>query len=114
RMFVGRPAAPWSDWAIVAVALATLPLAARSVRNTAPFILFAVPAASRLCGAALRLPPVFARLFRREPRPASPDKPRLNLAILSGMAVLALAIVGLAYATNHDSLAWRPIGDGAL
>ena len=114
RLFTSRPPAPWIDWVVVAVAVATLPLAARSVRNTAPFILFAVPAASRLLGAELRLPAAVTRLFRRKPRPASPDKPRLNLAILAGMSVFAAAIVGLAFASNHESLGWRPIGDDAL
>jgi len=114
RMFIGRPAAPWIDWVVTAVAVALLPLAARSVRNTAPFILFATPAASRLFGADARLPAAITRLFRRQPRPPSADKPRLNLAILTGMTVVAAAFAGLAWRSNSDSLGWRPISDGAL
>jgi hypothetical protein len=114
RLFVARPPAPWIDWVVVVVAVAMLPLAVRSTRNTAPFILFAVPAASRLLGVEVRLPAVLTRLFRRRPRPASPDKPRLNLAILAGVSLFAASFVGLAFASNHESLGWRPIGDGAL
>jgi hypothetical protein len=114
RMFVRLPAAPWADWAVTAAALALLPLAARSLRNTAPFILLATPAASRLLGADFELPPAIARLFRRKPRPATPDKPRLNLAILVVMSALAAVSVGFLYASGFARLGWRPISDGAL
>ena len=48
-----------------AAAVVMLPLAARSLRNTAPFILLATPAASRLLGADFRLPAAITRLVRR-------------------------------------------------
>ena len=92
-----------------------LPLGARSLRNTAPFILLATPAASRLLGADFRLPAVLARLFKpKQPRPPSPDKPRLNLAILAGLSLFAVVFAGLALASSPESLGWRPISDGAL
>jgi len=114
RMFIRRPPAPWADWAITAAALALLPLAARSLRNTAPFILLATPAASRLLGADFRLPAALTRKFRPKPRPESPDKPRLNLAILTVMSALAIACAGLLYAADFERLGWHPISDGAL
>jgi len=105
----------WIDWATVAAALVMLPLGARSLRNTAPFILLATPAANRLLGADVRMPAAIARLLRRgQPPPASPDKPRLNLAILAGLSALAIACVALAHAANIDRLGWRPFSDGAL
>ena len=117
RVFV-RPSAAaradWADWAITAAAVALLPLAARSLRNTAPFILLATPAASRLLGADFKLPAAIARLFAREPRPATPDKPRLNLAILAVMSALAIVFAGRSYASNLERLGWHPISDGAL
>ena len=114
RNFMRAPTAAWADWAVTAAAVALLPLAARSLRNTAPFILLATPAASRLLGADFKLPAVITRAFARKPRPASPDKPRLNLAILAGMSALAIAFAGVAYASNLERLGWRPISDGAL
>ena len=115
RMFTSRPPAPWIDWVVVAVAVATLPLAARSVRNTAPFILFAVPAASRLLGAELRLPAAITRLFRRKPRPAEPRQ----AAPQPGDSGRHVGLRGgdrrvWPIASNHESLGWRPIGDDAL
>jgi hypothetical protein len=105
----------WIDWAAVAAAVVMLPLGVRSLRNTAPFILLATPAASRLLGADFRLPDFAARLFkRRQPRPPSPDKPRLNLAILAGLSALAIACVAAAHAADLDRLGWRPFSDGAL
>ena len=114
RAFVRPPTAAWADWAVAAAAVALLPLAARSLRNTAPFILLATPAASRLLGADFKLPAAITRLFARKPRPASPDKPRLNLAILAGMSVLAIVFAGRMYASNLERLGWHPISEGAL
>jgi hypothetical protein len=115
RRFARLPAAPWIDWVIVAAAAAMLPLGARSLRNTAPFILLATPAASRLLGADFRLPAAVTRLFsRRQPRPPSPDKPRLNLAILAGLSLFAIVFAALVLASSPATLGWRPISDGAL
>jgi len=117
RVFV-RPSAAaradWADWAITAAAVALLPLAARSLRNTAPFILLATPAASRLLGADFRLPAAVTRLFRRGTRPPSPDKPRLNLAILAVGSVVAVVVAATLLASPPARLGWRPISDGAL
>jgi hypothetical protein len=114
RRFARLPAPPWPDWAIAAAALAMFPLAVRSLRNTAPFILLATPAASRLLGEDFRPPAWLARLFKRKQRPPSPDKPRLNLAFLAGASVLAAATVATAYASPQEGLGWRPIPEGAL
>ena len=43
-------ASSWADWVTVAGALTLLPLAFAAMRNVAPFLLLAVPAASRLLG----------------------------------------------------------------
>jgi hypothetical protein len=99
--------ASWSDQAIVAIAFAVLPLAFRAVRNVAPFALVAVPAAARLLGADFRL--------RAEAKtPPSPDRPRLNAAILGLVLLLAFGGVGTAWATSHPRLGWRPVTAGAL
>jgi hypothetical protein len=114
RRFIRLPAAPWPDWAVVAAAVAMLPLAVRSLRNTAPFILLAAPAASRLLGEDFRAPAWLARLFARRQRPPSPDKPRLNLALLAGASVLAAITVATLHVSNEHGLGWRPIPAGAL
>ena len=118
RMFISATVAdvaPWADWAIVAAAVAMLPLGARSLRNTAPFILLATPAASRLLRADFRMPAAIARLFRRkQPRPPTPDKPLLNLAILGFMATLAAVFAGVALASRPERLGWQPISAAAL
>jgi hypothetical protein len=104
-------AASWPDQAIVAVAIAILPLAFRAVRNIAPFLLVALPASSRLLGADFRL-----RRARPEAvaAPASPDHPRANLAILVAFAVLGAGAVGAAWAASYRRLGWQPIAPGAL
>ena len=117
RRFAGGAAsvsAGWADWVILAAALALLPLGVRSFRNTAPFILFAVPAASRLLGPDADVGAWLARVFKRGPRPASPDRPRLNLALLGVMAAAAVAVVAGAFRSGDARLNWRPIGDQAL
>jgi hypothetical protein len=114
RRFARGPAPAWADWVVAAAAVAMLPLAVRSLRNTAPFILLATPAASRLLGDDFRPPAWLARIIRRKQRPPSPDRPRLNLALLAGAAVLAAAMVVTAYASNQAGLGWRPIPDAAL
>jgi hypothetical protein len=109
-----RGLAAWEVWVTTATALAILPLAVRSIRNTAPFIICAMPAVTGLLGADFRLRPWLERIYRGKPRPASPDKPLLNLAILAVAAAGAALVAGVVMATNHKSLNWRPISDQAL
>src|SRR4029079_3417483 len=86
RLVDGR--ASWAEWVTVVTACALMPLAIRSQRNTSPVTLVAIPAASQVLGARFRFWSLFAR-FRRprppNPRPADPDRPRLNLAMLGLM-----------------------------
>ncbi len=94
----------WSDVALVAAAFAILPLAFRAGRNIAPFLLAAIPAASRLLGPGLA----------PQPRPESADRPRLNLAVAVAAALVGVATVGTAWASSLPSLGWRPVSAGAL
>jgi len=107
----GGHASSWADWVIVSAALALVPLAAAAVRNVGVFALVAVPAVSRLLGpdAAFRLPGRRARDGR-----ADADRPILNLALLAGAALLALAFVGWSYARRAPMLRWQPIDARAL
>jgi hypothetical protein len=107
--------AGWADLVSVAAALVVLPLAARAVRNVAPFLLLAIPAASRLLGPDFRLrlpgrpaatPQVAAR--------AGADRPRLNAALLAAFTLLELVGVSAAWATPHPRLGWRPLGEAAI
>jgi hypothetical protein len=114
RAFV-RGEASWAEWVTVVTACALLPLAIRSLRNTSPFTLFAIAAASQVLGPAFRFSSLFARL--RRPRPAAPpepDRPRLNLAFLAAMAAIAVALVAAIYRSDLDRLNWRPIDARAL
>ena len=117
RAFISGQA-PWGDWVITVAALALLPLAIRSYRNIALFVLYAAPAASRLLGPQfqLRLPAPLARLRRQGPprAAASPDHPRLNLAFLGAISVAAVAFVAATFRSSPAHLNWRPIGDAAL
>ena len=116
RTFVdGR--ASWTEWVTVVTTCALLPLAIRSQRNTSPFTLFAIAAASQVLGPDFRFSSLFAR-FRRarppNPRPADPDRPRVNLATLVVMVAVAIVLAGTTYASRVDRLNWRPIGPRAL
>src|SRR5207253_11284281 len=118
RAFVGGQAS-WAEWVTVVTACALLPLAVRSLRNTSPFTLFAIPAASQLLGPEFRFSTLLARLRRPRPkptvsRPVDPDRPRLNLAMLVAMGAVATALAGSAYASGMESLNWRPINEQAL
>jgi hypothetical protein len=107
-----RSLASWSNLAVVAAAVVLLPLAVRAVRNVPPFVLLAVPAASRLLGPDFRL---------RRAAPAEGvvddrgvDHRRFNLALVGGFALLGTGAVGVAWATSLPRLGWRPLSAGAL
>ncbi len=101
---------PWAAWALVAAMLSLMGPAFRSLRNFAPFAIVAAPAATHLLGPRFRL-----RLPRRQVAAAtSPDHPRVNAAIFTGLAAVALALVGAAYAVRLPWLGWQPIGRRVL
>jgi hypothetical protein len=100
--------ATWGDWALAAGALALLPLAFRSVRNIGPFLMLAVPFASRLLARDQLLP---ERLRRR---PDGADHPTFNLALLAGVALLAAGGIVAAYRTGFARLGWHPVAPGAI
>ena len=111
RAFIARDGelASWGDWALAAGTLALLPLAFRSVRNIAPFLMLLTPLASRLLGPrGLPIP------WLRRPRADSADHPRLNLALLAGAAVAAIVVVALAYRGEAKRLGWHALSDGAI
>ena len=100
----------WADWAVVAAALALLPLGIRSARNIGPFLILAVPAASHALGPTFRF-----RLRRRpDPSPPSPDHPRANLALLLGLGVVGMAVVAFGWHAQPAALYWSPLSPGAL
>jgi len=101
-------AGDWADWAVVAAALALLPLGIRSARNIGPFLILAMPAASHALG------PTFRFRLSRHPRPPSPDHPRANLALLLGFGAVATAVVAVGWCAQPAALYWNPIGPGAL
>jgi hypothetical protein len=101
-------AGDWADWVVVASSLALLPLGIRSARNIGPFLILAMPAASRALG------PTFRFRLSRNPRPASPDHPGVNLALLLGLGAAALAVVALGWRAQPARLYWHPFDGGAL
>jgi hypothetical protein len=103
-------AGSWSDWIVVAAALALFPLGVRSARNVSMFLILAAPATSRLLGPDFR----FHLRRRGVERPAGPDHPRLNLAIAGAFGLAAAAAVGLIWKAAPKYLDWHPISDGAL
>jgi hypothetical protein len=99
----------WADRVLVVAALVALPFAARSIRNVAPFVLVAMPAATRLITLAwprLASPSAFARTD-------SPRLDSLNLGLLVAIGVAAVAGVGVAWAKPLPTLGWRPMSDAA-
>jgi hypothetical protein len=100
-------AGSWGDWVAGAAALALMPLAIRSARNIGPFLMLAMPAASRALGADFRF------RLRRQPRPETPDHPGVNLVLLIGLGTAALAIVVLGWRAQPATLYWNPIGSQA-
>jgi hypothetical protein len=101
-------AGDWADWAVVAAALALLPLGVRSARNIGPFLILATPAASHALG------PTFRFRLSRSPRPPSPDHPGANLALLLGLGAVAIVVVALGWRAQPAALYWNPIGPAAL
>ena len=101
-------AGAWADWAVVAGALALLPLGIRSARNVAPFVTLMIPAASRLLG------PSFRFRLRRHPGPDSEDHPTFNLTLLGLIGAGALLVVALLWRAPPERLYWRPLGAEAL
>jgi hypothetical protein len=97
----------WSDVVIVAAAVVVLPLAVRAVRNVPPFLLLAMPAASRLLG------PTF-RLGRARGIAAQVEHPRLNATLLGLLALAGVGVVSFAWATRLPMLGWRPLGPGVI
>lgn len=98
----------WSDRVVVVAAIVVLPLAVRAVRNIPPFLLLAMPAASRLLGADFRLG------RRASDQPPSVDHPRVNLAMLVGFVVLAVSAIAVVWALPLPMLGWRPLAPGAI
>ena len=98
----------WTDWVTVAAALALMPLGIRSARNIGPFLILAMPAASHALG------PAFRFRLGRGPRPASPEHPRLNLALLVGLGAAGLAVVAMTWRTGTERLYWNPFPRAAL
>jgi hypothetical protein len=96
----------WSDVALVAAAVVVLPLAARAVRNIAPFLLLAIPAASRLLGAEFQ----FRRAVAGAPAAVQAvEHPRLNLALLGGLALAGMGVIAFAWTTRLPMLGWQPL-----
>jgi hypothetical protein len=101
------PGASWDDAVLVTAALVILPLGFRAFRNTAAFLLVAMPAASRLLGPDFR--------FGRPPAAAQTvERPRLNVALLIGISLIELGAVIAAWRAPVPSLGWRPLSDGAI
>jgi hypothetical protein len=100
----GEPWA-WADRLLIVAAAIALPFAMRSIRNVGPFVLIAMPAATRL---AVWLWP------RLGAAPATrAENARVNLAFFIGLAALATGAVGFAWARPLPLLGWRPISPEA-
>ncbi|MES1157494.1 MAG: hypothetical protein ABUL67_00215 [Haliangium ochraceum] len=101
----------WEDRVIVAVSLVFLPLAARAVRNIAPFFLLWGPAMSRLIGPEAHLPlPGRGRPPAADPgAPVETEHPRLNI-VLAALGVLGgVVAVAFCWSGPIDRLGWRPV-----
>jgi hypothetical protein len=107
-----RTLGSWTDIVVITAALVVLPLAMRAVRNIAPFLLLAIPAASRLMG------PSFRWVRRVEPKGSQTqtdfEAPRLNLALTVILLVAGAGTVAAVWRAESPMLGWRPIGASAL
>jgi hypothetical protein len=106
RARLRSPSWSWRDTAILTAALVTLPLGILMLRNTAMFLLFAIPAASRLLGPEFR--------FCRASAAPSPDNPRLNLALLAAISLVELAGVLAIWHDPPPRMGWRPMSAAAV
>lgn len=112
-VLVGATVARWrrlsafDDRLLIVVALLLVVLAARAVRNIAPFCLVWMPAMSRLIGPAARLPGA-------RQRDAGEEHPRLNLALVALMAVGATVAIVVSWRAPLPRLGWRPIAPAAV
>jgi hypothetical protein len=98
----------WADVAVVVSAVVVLPLAIRAVRNIPPFLLLAIPAASRLLGEDFRLG---RRAVAAE---ASPERPGLNLVLFSVLALFGAGTIAIAWAARLPMLGWDPLSPAAI
>ena len=94
----------WAERVLVIAALALLPCAIRSVRNVSPFLLVAMPAATRLLPTKFLVP---------RASPATADHARLNLGLFAALAVLALGSVVACWSIPVAMLGWRPLAGAA-
>lgn len=86
------------------VALVLLPLAVRSVRNVAMFVLVATPA----------IPALLAVEPTRRRASAPRERRGLNAAILSLAAAAGALVVGAAWRTNAPALDWQPLSAAVI
>lgn len=105
---VALAAAKWrslsssTDRAMVAIPLMLLPVAARSLRNVAPFMMLAAPALTRLLDTGARQEEVFDS--RRSAGGA---------IAVAAAATIALILVGRAWIVPWQRLGWEPVSTGA-
>ena len=106
-------ASSWAAWVLVGGALTVLPLAFMAVRNIPPFLLLAVPAASRLLGPEAH---VHVRLPWRKQTEVSTgaDHPLINLGLVVTLAAAAAVFVAWSYRNRDPGLGWQPIDERAL
>ncbi len=107
RSRLREPSWSWGDTVILTSALLTLPLGFLMVRNTAMFLLVAIPAASRLLGADFR--------FRGSAAvAASEEHPRVNLALFVGISLVEIAGVLFVWSAPPPRSGWQPMSPGAI
>ena len=105
----------WGDRLVVLTALVMVPLAARAIRNIAPFCLVWLPAMSRLIGPDARLPRLPGSRPANDAAPqVAEEHPRANLALVVAASVGAVLAVAAAWNQPVDRLGWRPIPREAI
>jgi hypothetical protein len=104
----GGHASSFADWTLVAGSLALFPMTFAAMRNIGPFLLVALPAASRLLGPDARLP-----LPARKTASASAgdEHPLVNLTLLGALSLAAVGLVGWTYRFGGESLHWYAMND---